>query len=236
MGVGGLGVVLSFLALSVSFFGLFLPLSVPVEDFVDLENGLVVWCPCDYTLLNKYYDNDLRNTNGVFTSVGYYHYGIECNGVNAYYRLNPHTSLDKFSAFSVCLWFYPHSITQGQITNKGWGSDGSILAYISGGSRLYFYVDQPSGVLVTDSYVFPSNNTWYFLVFEFEREEPLRVYVNDTLVSEDDVDTYDEELSLSANWYFSSSGGYVDGVFDEIRIYNRVLSESERYWLFHSLE
>ena len=75
-------------------------------------------------------------------------------------------------------------------------------------------------------------NNWYFLVGTFDGEQ-MKLYVNSELIISKtihgSIDTFPEHLFIGKS---NNSDNYMRGTLDEIRIYNKSLTESEIVQLY----
>jgi type II secretory pathway pseudopilin PulG len=83
--------------------------------------------------------------------------------------------------------------------------------------------------------IIPQVNTWYYLVWTFDCEK-IRLYVNGKLDSEyekdlNNVSIKNKKIAISDNKIFlgkkSDNSGFLNGILDEVKIYNRALSSKE---------
>lgn len=114
------------------------------------------------------------------------------------------------------------------------------------GGRLYgqLYPSAPGGQYVyvstiDDGDTLPKNE-WLFLTFVFDYENSLcKLYLNGVFQDVDDLPSYDltvaQSLELNIGrcpWQDPWWHGYFNGCIDEVRIYNRALSEDEIQYLY----
>ena len=149
--------------------------------------------------------------------------------------LLPQFDFDASSGVTLSLWVKAMSMT---------ASDGEV--YISLGDHTaqgkLFILQEPSISSVSfqyhDSrvdvpYLEEYTGKWVMYTLTCEADGKLKAYVNGTIAGEEDVD-YDGQIStswsaLGRHWwnYGSDTSTRFSGSFDEVRIYNRALSQNE---------
>lgn len=157
----------------------------------------------------------------------------------------PHrSSLQPPNQLSVCAWvkirsFYAGSNGISMIVKKGapWGGVGQYLIYYTNRS-FTFWVTYANGADIALSTPDTSIqlNKWYFLVLTYNKQSQ-NGYVNGILrvtskVSQQ-LGSNSDNLSIGWNSGNSSFPYPVSGTIDDIRIYDRALSESEIQAVYH---
>lgn len=202
---------------------------------VDLMHGLVLWLPFDGVALDKCgYDNDAM-VYGASWVGGKYGKALSFDGNNDYAEVPYNESLWGFTSFTVTLWMNPNVATgehRGLINLKGaslsqyfslqiwqskWWCD---LVTSTGGTSLY-----PNSPL-------PVAGKWAFLSMMWNGST-MRLCVDNIEVSSgarDGVLTSTGNI-LEIGIYNQVSQPYV-GFIDDVRVYNRILSNIEGNALF----
>ncbi|MCE4564559.1 LamG domain-containing protein [Maribellus sp. CM-23] len=211
-----------------------------IEDFVFVCNGVD---ECVYSGLIAYYPFN-GNANDIINQ----HNGTE-NGVqlttdrngkaNSAYFFNGNSNIivqdhDFFSnldAFSVCLWVYPTALndTHNTIISKVTPQRDFDLK-IRKSNLLYncrFVHDYPSVHYICDSKETAKLNTWTHLVCQWTGTK-LQIFINGVLSNENDftgkVPPWTGTIMTIGSM---GSAEYFSGKIDDVRIYDKVLSEHE---------
>ncbi|ACS33484.1 DUF2341 domain-containing protein [Thermococcus gammatolerans] len=151
----------------------------------------------------------------------------------SYVRITPSNELDDLSEFTISMlirineWWNDVHFGLIDFYNKnydgGWG-----LEIFSSGERIqiYDYVPYRGFVRVPEEYTFKTG-TWYFVTATYDGQN-VTFYVNGKQIG---TAKLTEKLTTPSDIYigYNPSGGneYNYGDFDEVRIYNRALSEEE---------
>ena len=154
------------------------------------------------------------------------------------------SSLDDLTQKTLCAWMYPRSYgvsaNDATIFNKDSSGGWSLILADDNGptNALYFFQTTWSSVL--GKWRTQANsitlNTWQHICVTYDRSsasnDPV-MYINGTPVSITEYSTpsgsYNSEAANSlyiGNWDTSSTGSF-DGILDDVRIYNRILSQTE---------
>jgi len=173
-------------------------------------------------------------------------YGAQCvqgrsggalsfDGVDDYVEV-PNTSDFHPNALTISVWVYPKPVSnlRGIVDKGGWhptNDDGewSVSWLSSNKFQLHFYTSEQELVCLTSPAYEPEH--WHHVVAVWNGSV-LKLYVNNELVSSADF------LSLNQQTYNINIGRtqryvrYFNGIIDEVRIYNRALSEEEIKWLY----
>ncbi|MBI4452708.1 hypothetical protein HY637_04720, partial [Candidatus Woesearchaeota archaeon] len=168
--------------------------------------------------------------SGATWTAGKYGNGLNFDGTNDWVTVNDAASLDLTSSMTLEAWVYPTAI------NSDWRT--VMLKEMSGGLAYSLYAtdgaNRPPAVYARIGYdrsavgtsVLPLN-AWTHLTGTYS-SGALRLYVNGNLVRTTSVSgsmaTSSNPLRIGGN---SVWGEWFKGKIDEIRIYNRVLSQAE---------
>jgi len=167
------------------------------------------------------------------------------DGIDDKIRINDSDSLDfGYSDYTIAAWIKTDSKYVGRIFSKGssscWpgymmrtggppGDEGSRiwLENASGGCRIQFY----GNTVIND-------NEWHFVAGVVDRDVGATIYVDGEFDAQQILDTTAYDFSTNRNPMigYNDVGNYrepFDGVIDEVRLYNRALTEAEILELFN---
>lgn len=216
-----------------------LPELLEIEDIpnIDLQHGLCLWLPFDGNVLDKSgYDSSSLLSGGSYSS-GVFDRSLRLNYsgyVNvSYSELFNFTASDGFSFSYWVKWVNPAPLGWQHIISRTEYSSifNSILP--SGGLRI--------GVVCTGGSVEHNNNTllamnqFYHVVVVFKTGVSMRCYVDGVLNYTKSAVGKGYPVSSSAPFYVGFADGirYFNGTIDDMRIYNRVLSDYEILHLYN---
>lgn len=144
--------------------------------------------------------------------------------------------LNSNSSFSVCFWIYssqlpyPASAVDYHIIGDGFNlgaNTGYFIGLDDESNQIYIAVD--AGFIESTTVLNP--NTWYHVCFTISSGSPytLNCYINavlDTPSSISTTNTYTKSsvLNIAGD---TTDTDYMTGILDDVRIYNRVLSQTE---------
>ncbi len=224
-----------------------LALAVPDDVAADLNNGLVAYWSFDDGTAHDDSGNGHDGTiYGANATGGMSGLALEFDGIDDYVNTWTDFSWTPSDSFSLCLWIrlLPSSTPQG-IFGKGeaggygdanweWNFDLNE----NGGLRFIYYCGGHVGIRLQESALLYSQ--WYHVLVTYEPVAKARLYVNGAL-----ADTYTDIDSpwidrstpvLIGHSYFSQYLNYFfEGTIDEVRIYDRALSEDEILDLYWSM-
>jgi|GEM_PF-2738822 len=198
------------------------------------DKGLVLYLPFEEGEGNIVYDESPYGNDGTIYGAtwvkGRYGYALSFDGEDDYVKVPDSASLDITDDLTVVAWV------------KGYGFVVSKGVYgVPSDSKAYDFDVESDGtvrawlVRVGTNYVVRSTTKIYTTKFNqiaFTFKSPkIRIYINGELDAEmEDPDVYintnDLDLLIGRSWY----GGdplYFNGIIDEVRIYNRALSDEE---------
>jgi len=216
----------------------------------NLDKGLVLWLPLDdvnstnYTLDFSGYGNDGKlfnypcNPATCNLTSGVLGKALSFDGVNDYVNAG-NSSIFNSQAFSVVLWLnsaiidssYDTAIHKGLDYDREWG----ILRYAStngGGITAYIY-NSSNGQFELRSIV-PEVGRWYHGALTFDGQTA-RLYINGTLmVSRIIIGNRKITAHNLTIGSMSDPTHFWNGTIDEVRIYNRALTEEEINQLYYN--
>lgn len=154
-----------------------------------------------------------------------------------YFTVPDHADLTLSASMTIAVWVKP-ATTGGYILDKGvWGQDGYILVANVGGSDLDFYTKQSGAYQRSNSTTAIASGSWSYLMV-IVSAGTAKLYINNTEVSYDNHNTHtapaDGATSLLIGKYQGNSTSNFDGVFDDLALWNRALSDAERNALWNS--
>ena len=212
-------------------------ISVSVVSAVDLERGLVAYYSFDDCSAKDLSGN---GNDGIIYGAkcvdGKFGKALSFDGVNDYVRVPsivPSSSEGTFMA-----WVKPNSIHIGHIiyigqsTGNGFGGEEELhLSTLDNGMFSLFF---GSGFINNLYYRLDGGSytagNWYHVVGVYKNGDFVRLYVNGQLVLREETD----QTIDTSNWVPPTLIGkpranerYFNGIIDEVRIYNRALSEEE---------
>ncbi len=161
-----------------------------------------------------------------FTSAGA---ARDFNGTDAYVNVGNGVSLDLTHEFTLSVWVNPRDFNGGRILSKRAGGDGYELDVWA--DEVRFALNGSVYGLVN---VASRLNTWFHIAATFDQSRA-KVYINGTLQSDWSAaftvgsNTNDLVIGELSNL----NADYFDGLIDDIRVYNRALTQAEILPLYH---
>jgi len=230
----------------------FLTLTSPIPTA-----GLVAYYPFNGNANDESGNGNNGTVNGATLTTdrkGVANKAYSFDGVNDYIEIGDY--FDNTSTLVFSFWFKPNNISSmPTLTKYSSNIDGAIYHIFSENNDLFF------GLCTRDDknlFVCSSNNCikineWQYIVCEFDLSQTqiinrLKFYHNGTLQSTTYVVAannriYNDNVSFIENsitpfrigraTYGGGTSGYTDGLIDDIRIYNRILTESEIQQLYN---
>ena len=182
--------------------------------------------------------NNITGTvfGATWTTAGKYGNALSFNGSNSYVDLGNPAVLNLTSSMTVSAWINStgNPPDDGQIISKSDNYSGWQLKTSQDmGSRTFgTAVTNTSGSRVQQySSTTPALNTWYFVAGVYDASaRTMKVYVNGVLANgtlRGTVPSSQLSSTFNANIGRRSGGFYFKGIIDEVRVYNRALSQAE---------
>nr|MBA3846456.1 LamG domain-containing protein [Planctomycetota bacterium] len=139
----------------------------------------------------------------------------------------------RINSWSIATWVYPETLPQGEgvVVNIGDENVGFALTVggASGGSR--FHCLKNMVAWESSGYDFPATNTWYHVVITCDAGSNTRFYLNGGFLAQVNSGNAYLPLDKIQIGYQDRGGGlgwrYFDGRVDDVRIYDRALSDAE---------
>ncbi len=214
---------------------------IQIVVFGALDSGLVLYLSCDEGSGNIAYDRSGYNNNGTIYGAtwtqGISGSALYFDGVDDYVEIPNDTSLNPLFSLTYCVWI--------QTSNDVY----SEQRIISKHHNLYgngYWVDIDTGYVRARVYTtgfspatlfYPAAPaTWYFITVRYNGAR-IDLFIDATLVdsvnAEGTIDTNAYNLLIGASNHFSGPVNFFHGIIDEVRIYNRALSENEIQRLYN---
>ena len=233
------------LMIAIATFGLAAITMAQVPNYVP-SNGLVGWWPFNGNANDESGNGNNGIVNGAIlttdinsnSNAAYYFDGVDDNiAVSSLNNL-------QYNPITYSFWFNPTALCAPQ-SNECWsmmlGRDQfgnlnqGVFTTLNNNSngiynRLLYYTGGDDSRADTT----PLVNTWYHLVFTYDNAGAINWYLNNTLISVDNL-----TINSNANIQFNiGSGGnryYFNGKIDDIGIWNRVLTQQEITNLYNAV-
>jgi hypothetical protein len=166
---------------------------------------------------------------------GRYGKALSFDGVDDYVNIPDSASLSISTAITVSFWIYPRTFAPETQAVLSKGSSGSNCNY-----DFHLYTNTlrwstcVGGSLNELVATLGAENTWYYIVGTYDGSVK-RLYVNGELIASLSqtgilpTNTLPLTIGSAPNWY----GTFFNGIIDEVRIYNRALSEDEIKHLYY---
>ena len=194
--------------------------------------------------------NDASNNgnNGVqFGGVGFVS-GIKGNaayldGINDYIQLVNENSFDFVNNFSISMWIRPRNWRDwGWLVTKtdSSGGPGWYLGKVSGQGQLGLLVSNGTSFSSSVYSTYLYEGRWYHIVANYDANGKINIYINgmkaDSPFANNNVvnpnKANNQIVTIGAGSYYL--GGFSNMTMDNLRIYNRVLSDQEVMQLFNA--
>lgn len=215
---------------------------------VNLNNGLVAYYPFNGNALDSSgHNNNPSFNNATLTTdrFGNANSAYSFNGSSSYMQIPASPTLDTGSALTVSYWVKPNAFYMGQCTenyvlskglesgndyelsfgNQAYGAANGInfCSTATDTSHEGFYGIGVDGLLPTIH-----TGQWYHVLFT-NNGKVSNMYVNGTLVASNaaTVTFNNNDIYLGRYTSIASTPYWLNGVLDDIRIYNRALSSNE---------
>ena len=200
-----------------------------------INSSLVGYWKFDEGCGNTVYDsstkeNDGNLYNGTTRDTGKYNYGIKFDGVNDVIIVPYDQSFDFTNEFTTEFWIKLDRISEGNVLNK-W-SDGSEdkKITINGSGYVEFYLYNVMGGSPLTSTTSLSINQWYHIATVYDGSEA-KIYINgildNTKPASGDIGDSNSDLRVGYIFRDGSEVPPINGTIDELRIYNRGLTQEE---------
>lgn len=141
------------------------------------------------------------------------------------------------STRTISLWGKIHVLpsANGFLLTYGYGGHNSVnsvyFQYVDGYGKTFVYAGYLNDIQVLFNY---NLDTWYNIVVTFDGTVAT-LYIDGTLIAQENKSTWN---TLSSNFHFGNFDNwtsYLNGAIDDIRIYNRVLTQDEILLLYNEI-
>lgn len=160
------------------------------------------------------------------------------NANSAYYFNGSNSSIDfgyvpvPITNFSISVWINSNETGRGVVLLNAWLNRGFALEFLQQDGTISFEVLQSSSIANSIS-VPIANNSWHHIVATSDNDLVKLFFDGILIASQSGPTGTQSNEKLSAGFDHTIGYYYYDGGMDDIRIYNRVLNETEIQDLFH---
>ena len=213
----------------------------------DINTGLVAYYPFDGNA-NDYSGNTNHGTvlGAVLTTnrFGNANSAYSFDGATSYIRVPDNDSLELTNDFSISSWIYLRTLappSQGILAKHiaGPNNAGSWIYQITPNNGLVDFEATPFFDGSVESTTGLTLNHWHHLIFSYTKSTQIWKYYIDGILDKNGTRSYDIrntslDLTIGAEEHpsYPQLISHLDGIIDDIRIYNRVLSLNEVQTLF----
>ena len=205
------------------------PSPVETNEQFELQKGLVA----HYAFNGNGKDDSENKNDGTFygasfTSDKFGNPSKACNfnGVDNYISVNPHNSLNLKDSFSIAFEVKLYSSKPHHILVKG---DNTTSEYSVTFERERICFNQQNKQIIVKSQAKLNLNQWYHVTITFANSLA-RIYINAKYDAQGKINNFfnSHKTGLTIGSFPNTKSIWnLNGVLDEMRIYNRLLSESE---------
>ncbi len=197
-----------------------------------MNEGLIAYYPLDGNANDasgNHHNGSVVGASPCTDRFGQANSALSFNGVDNYISFES-APLKELDNFSLSAWINPASINQDSMAVCMGSDDGTIgngfEFGVSGGNSLgnHLYGILGSVAWIDSGYVFPSPNTWYYVVM-LRTNGVTKFYVNGIQTA----NTESRSPFAPKAFTIGSATGirFFNGMIDDVRIYNRALSAPE---------
>ena len=201
----------------------------------DLTEGLVGWWTFDEGTGTVAADSSGNGNDGTlsgpveWTPDGKIGGALKFTGPYNFVRVPNSPSLNPTREITIAAWINPSWTGNNRILQKSTeGSDSQYRFLKEGGNNIRLHLPPAANFEVTGH--LPPNGEWTHLAGTYDHSM-IRIYFNATLIGEtafsDNMQTSDGPLFIGTKWSQAPAGDEFNGIMDDVRIYNRALSQSE---------
>ncbi|MDD5053878.1 MAG: LamG domain-containing protein, partial [Candidatus Nanoarchaeia archaeon] len=180
--------------------------------------------------------------NGALWTTGQHGSALNFSGSDQYVSFSNNDDLDfKTNDFTFETWIKFDDITYGKTDIFGQRDDGANQRriYITGAGELDGYLQTSDIIRVraVTSGAGITTGTWYHIVWVCDRDNTNHVYINGQLqtLGTNTVDNGANNIALTSTNYFGKfSTMFLDGIIDELMIYDSALTEEEVLLIYNN--
>ncbi len=220
----------------------------------DLNFGLVGWWELDETSGTIAYDSVGTNNGTLYGTPGWMpgqiDGALDCNTTDDYVRIPDNASLNPTQQITIAFWIYARTAGGGIYKyascpdQTGKGSPGDSRAYILGmggdgkaGLAIYSAVNTSDSLASTNA---ASLNQWQHIAATFNQGQA-KIYINGQLdntkaMSVSSIMNDAQPITFGGYWQYCGPAfvSTLNGLLDDVRIYNRALSDGEVQQLYQA--
>ena len=190
--------------------------------------------------------NDGTTVNDPAWVPGVYNTALDFNGTSQYGYTPDENTLDLTTVVTIAAWIRPGKYDTQALVNKAvyGGRNGYELSLDADSStnwprKVFFRINQVStgdDYRVNSTTEYPINGTWIHVAATYDGTD-MRIYINGELEGTTSapgvtINTNGLPLSIGAQYNGTTASLWYQGAMDDVRVYNRVLSEDEIWALF----
>jgi len=207
---------------------------------VTLNTGLIAYYPFNGNVNDESGNNNHGTINGATFTTDINEsqdYALDFNGISDFVSI-PDFNILNYNKLTFSCIIYPRSLNTSVIAYHGYSGEIQINTY--NGTQLGV------GVKLEDNNWYFSNvnalpNNWYLLTGVWERGNSIKLYLNGQLQSQNsvpDLDLYEDvfhnsSIGAYSRFMFPPEARPFNGKIDEVRFYNRALSQSDIQKLYN---
>jgi len=208
----------------------------------DINSGLVGYWKFDKGSGNIAVDSSGNGNNGTLINSpawvdGVFGKALSFDGASNYVQIPDSSSLDVTANVTVAAWVYPRAYVDNagdnpHIVSRCAANGQSIYLFgiYPNSHKIMYAVCGTGNTLVQSSAANLTLNAWTYLAITYNGSY-VSLYINGTFNSgyaqSGPIQTTSNRLTIGCNSYPVTTYAYFNGTIDEVRIYNRTLSQQE---------
>jgi len=205
--------------------------------------GLVLWLKFNEGSGNIAYDSSFYNNHGTIYGAtwtdGKFGKALSFDGVDDYVEVPNEDRLTYLTPITIAVWIYPTEFNiDNEIISSTYGAGGYELAIMNDGTKVKFqYHNGTQWRVSAFSYTF-STNKWYFIAVTYSANGG-EMFINGESIGTfpytgDIVNPPNTDSLFIGTCANPEYREWFNGTIDEVRIYNRALSENEIKMLYYN--
>jgi len=203
--------------------------------------GLVLWLKFNEGSGNIAYDSSFYNNQGTIYGAtwtdGKFGKALSFDGVDDYVEV-PLTNSLKPQSLTITAWIYPEDFSTNSAILRTAGTNYGYFLYVGKTTKkLLFMLGNGTDSQWMSGNTALSENQWYFVTVTYDTlTDTVKIYINGQLDAEytysyDTIAYTGTYLTIGSVW---KQYQFWKGVIDEVRIFNRALSENEIKMLYYN--